>query len=195
MRWAGPASLLAGVGAWALLGGVLGVLVGLAVVIVGPRLLVRLETASARRERLALIRAAPLVADLLAASLAAGVPLERAVPVIAGALDGPAGVALMTVHRRTSLGEPAGSAWSALTGVTGLGAIAATVARASRTGAPLAGLLLSTAVDLRAQASAAALAEVRATAVRAVLPLGLCLLPAFVLLGIVPVVGGLLPSF
>ena len=88
MRWAGPASLLAGVGVWALLGGVLGVLVGLAVVIVGPRLLVRLETASARRERLALIRAAPLVADLLAASLAAGVPLERAVPVIARALDG-----------------------------------------------------------------------------------------------------------
>ena len=44
------------------------------------------------------------------------------------------------------------------------------------------------------EASAAALAEVRATAVRAVLPLGLCLLPAFALLGIAPIVGGLLPS-
>ncbi len=66
--------------------------------------------------------------------------------------------------------------------------------RSSRTGAPLAGVLAGTADDLRAEASAAALAEVRSTAVRAVLPLGLCLLPAFVLLGIAPIVGGLLPE-
>ena len=76
----------------------------------------------------------------------------------------------------------------------GLGGIARAVARSSRTGAPLATLLSSAAIDLRAEASAAALVQVRAASVRCVLPLGLCLLPAFGLLGIVPVVAGLLPA-
>jgi hypothetical protein len=85
-------------------------------------------------------------------------------------------------------------AWSGLSKAPGLGGVARAVARSSRTGAPLGALLTQSAGDLRTQANAAALAEVRATGVRAVLPLGLCLLPAFALLGIAPIVGGLLPS-
>ena len=124
----------------------------------------------------------------------AGVPLEHAIPVVARAIGGPAGERLMGVHRRAELGEPVDRAWAGLSQAPGLGGVARAVARSSRTGAPLAALLAQSAEDLRAQASAAALAEVRATAVRAVLPLGLCLLPAFALLGIAPIVGGLLPS-
>ncbi len=159
-----------------------------------PELIARLEPARVRRERLELIRSAPLVADLLSAALMAGVPTEQAIPVVARAIGGLAGDALMGVHRRLQLGEPVDRAWAGLVDTPGLGGVARAVARSSRTGAPLAGLLAQCAEDLRAQASAAALAEVRATAVRAVLPLGLCLLPAFALLGIAPIVGGLLPS-
>jgi Flp pilus assembly protein TadB len=153
-----------------------------------------LEPARVRRERLDLLRTAPLVAELLAAALMAGVPLDHAVPVVARAVGGAAGERLVGVHRRAELGEPVARAWEGLTRTPGLGAVARAVARSSRTGAPLAVVLTQAAEDLRSQAAAAALAEVRATAVRAVLPLGLCLLPAFALLGIAPIVGGLLPS-
>lgn len=186
-------SALAGGVVWLLLGGVVGGALGLVVAAVLPVLISRLEPARVRRERLDLIRSAPLVADLLAAALMAGVPLGHAVPVVARAIGGPAGEALMGVHRRTELGEPMAGAWAALAATPGLGGVARAVARSSRTGAPLAALLAQSAEDLRRAASAAALAEVRATGVRAVLPLGLCLLPAFALLGIAPIVGGLLP--
>jgi len=185
---------LAGAALWALIGGVPGLLAGAFVALAGPAVLGRFETGARRRRRLALIAGAPLVADLLAASLAAGATVERSVPVIARALGGPVCEVLEQVAARIRLGEPAEQAWARVADTPGLGAIALTVARASRSGAPLAGLLANTADDLRADAAAAALAEVRATSVRAVLPLGLCLLPAFGLLGILPVVAGLIPA-
>ena len=187
-------SALAGLVVWLFLGGSVGLLLGALVVVGLPPLISRLESAAARRERLELTRTAPLVADLLSAALTAGVPLEHATPVVARAVGGAAGRMLVDVHRRGQLGEPAAEAWAGLSSAAGLGGIARAVGRSSRTGAPLAGVLAGTADDLRAEASAAALAEVRSTAVRAVLPLGLCLLPAFVLLGIAPIVGGLLPT-
>jgi len=174
---------------------VIGGAAGVALALVLPVVIARLEPARARRERLELVRCAPLVADLLSASLAAGVPLELSLPVVAQAVGGHAGRLLLGVQRRTELGEPVARAWATLEEAPGLGGIARAVARSSRTGAPLAGLLSHTATDLRVQAAAAGLEQVRATAVRAVLPLGLCLLPAFALLGIAPIVGGLLPSF
>ncbi|HNO40656.1 MAG TPA: type II secretion system protein, partial [Marmoricola sp.] len=45
--------------------------------------------------------------------------------------------------------------------------------------------------DLRDQAAAAVEARARSVEVRAAGPLGLCLLPAFVVLGIVPLVAGM----
>ena len=172
----------------------MGAALGVAVAVVLPVMISRLEPSRVRRERLELIRSAPLVADLLSAALMAGVPLEHAIPVVARAIGGPGGECLAGVQRQVELGEPMTRAWAGLSQAPGLGGVARAVARSSRTGAPLAALLAQAAEDLRAQASAAALAEVRSTAVRAVLPLGLCLLPAFALLGIAPIVGGLLPS-
>ncbi len=188
-------SAVAGVAVWLLLGGAVGAVLGVGTAIILPVLIARLEPARVRRERIELIRAAPLVADLLSAALTAGVPLEHAIPVVARAIGGSAEELMMRVHRRAELGEPVARAWSGLAHAPGLGGVARAVARSSRTGAPLAALLAQSAEDLRSEASSAALAEVRATAVRSVLPLGLCLLPAFALLGIAPIVGGLLPSF
>lgn len=189
------ASVVAGAALWLLVGGVIGGVGGIALALVLPAVIARLEPAQVRRERLELVRTAPLVADLLSASLAAGVPLALSIPVVAQAVGGRAGQLLLGVQRRTDLGEPMARAWASLEATAGLGGIARSVARSSRTGAPLADLLAQAATDLRAQAAAAGLEQVRATGVRAVLPLGLCLLPAFALLGIAPVVGGLLPSF
>lgn len=188
------ASAVAGLAAWGLLGGLPGAVAGAAIALGGPRALGQLEPGSRRHARLALVRSAPLVADLMAASLSAGSTLDRSLPVIARAVGGPAGEALDEVWARARLGEPMDLAWARLAGTPGLGGIARTVARSSRSGAPLAAMLATTAEDLRAEAAAVALAEVRSTSVRAVLPLGLCLLPAFTMLGILPVVAGLIPS-
>ncbi len=188
------AGVLAAVAAWLLLGGVMGIVAGVALAVGVPIAVARMEPAQVRRERLELTRSAPLVADLLGASLLAGVPLEHAVPVVARAVGGASCKALLAVHQRTELGEATTLAWAHLGSAPGLGGIARAVARSARTGAPLAGVLVQAADELRADSAAAALAEVRATSVRAVLPLGLFLLPAFALLGIAPIVGGLLPA-
>ncbi|MBF4602431.1 type II secretion system F family protein [Curtobacterium sp. VKM Ac-2884] len=65
---------------------------------------------------------------------------------------------------------------------------------ARRAGVPAAGLLRRAAEDVRDDAAAAGLTAAERLAVRLVLPLGVCILPAFVLVGVVPVVVGVLSS-
>ena len=64
------------------------------------------------------------------------------------------------------------------------------VARAAGTGAPLADSVRRLAADERERARWAALERARRAGVQAVGPLAACFLPAFVLVGVVPVVGG-----
>jgi tight adherence protein B len=68
------------------------------------------------------------------------------------------------------------------------------LALAQRAGVPAASLLRAAAEDVRDDAAAAGLAAAERLAVRLVLPLGVCVLPAFVLVGVVPVVFGVLSS-
>lgn len=62
------------------------------------------------------------------------------------------------------------------------------IAMAARAGAPVAELLRAEARRLRRAARAAGAARAAALGVRLMLPLGVCVLPAFVLLGVVPLV-------
>jgi tight adherence protein B len=68
------------------------------------------------------------------------------------------------------------------------------IALASSVGVPVAALLRAEAEDVRRDAAATGLAAAERLAVRLVLPLGVCVLPAFVLVGVVPVVVGVLSS-
>lgn len=70
--------------------------------------------------------------------------------------------------------------------------VAAAALRASRTGAPAAETVAKAARDLWRAAEHAAQSQVHSAAVRATVPLALCFLPAFVLVGIVPTVIGVL---
>jgi len=65
---------------------------------------------------------------------------------------------------------------------------------AQRAGVPAAALLRAAAEDVRDDAAAAGLEAAERLAVRLVLPLGVCVLPAFVLVGVVPVIVGVLSS-
>ena len=176
-----------GVAAAVVIGGWWAVPVGLGTAFVLDRLLRRLEPAAVRDERQRMVADLPLAADLLAAALRAGAPVDRAAAAVADALGGPLGERLHRVARVLRMGGDAAEAWSYLD-VPGAGRIVTAAVRSSASGGALAGALSRLADDLRADRAVAAEAAVRRAGVLVVLPLGLCFLPAFVLAGLVPVV-------
>lgn len=197
----GPATVrrlactLAGLALAVVLPPVVGLPAGAAAAVLGPGLLARLEPASVRRERERLRADLPLVLDLLAACLAGGASLPGAAAAVGDAVDGPAGRRLARVATALHVGAPPSTAWLLLAGDRPdddpLGAAARSLARAADSGAAVAAALTRLADDARSQSRSAGAAAARRAGVLAVAPLGLCFLPAFVLLGVVPVVLGL----
>ena len=186
-----PIRLAAGLGGVAtavVLGGWPGLAAGVLVAAGLDCLLRRLEPAAARRRRLREAADLPLAADLLAAALRAGAPLDRAVLAVADALGGPLGERLGRVGRTLRLGGGPEEAWGHLSPVAGAERLTHAAIRSSTSGAALAGALTRLADDLRAGRATAAEAAARRSGVLLVLPLGLCFLPAFILAGLVPVI-------
>lgn len=181
-------AVAAGVAAAMLIGGWWGVPIGAAVGFGAHRLLARTEPAALRAARLRAAADLPLAADLVAAALRAGAPVDHAVSAVADALGGPLGDQLDRTARALRLGGAPADAWTHLSGVPGAQRLAAAAVRSSASGGALAGALTRLADDLRADRSVSAEAAARRAGVLIVLPLGLCFLPAFVLAGLVPVV-------
>ena len=174
------------VGGWA--GAALGLLLGAAL----DRGLRRLEPGAVRAERAAAAAALPFAADLLGAVLRSGAPTARAVAQVADAVRGPLGRQLSHVARGLELGAPAAEAWRALGTVPAAAPLIRAAVRANDSGAALAGACARLAAELRAGRDAEAEAAARRAGVLVVLPLGCCFLPAFVLIGVVPIVLGVL---
>ncbi|MEV1144363.1 type II secretion system F family protein [Micromonospora sp. NPDC049799] len=182
------AALLGGLAIAVLGGGWSGPVAALPTAIVLDRALRRIESPAARTRRLREAGDLPLAADLLAAALRAGAPVDRSVQAVAGALDGPLAERLGRVGRLLLLGAGPEEAWATLDPVPGAERLTAAVRRSANSGAALAGALVRVADDLRADRSSAAEAAARRAGVLIVLPLGLCFLPAFILAGLVPVI-------
>ena len=161
-----------------------GLIVGTAV----ARYLRRRTPAVVREARRQAIADLPLGADLLAAALRTGAPVDRAAAAVADALGGPLGERLGRTARSLRLGGGAGEAWAHLSDVPGADRLITAAVRSSASGGALAGALTRLADDLRADRTVAAEAAARRAGVLIVLPLGLCFLPAFLLAGLVPVV-------
>ena len=92
------------------------------------------------------------------------------------------------------LGADPVHAWAVLDDEPGCAALARAVRRATESGGPLAQTLDHLATDVRQQRRWSADEHARAIETRSVVPLGLCFLPAFVLIGIVPTIAGSLSS-
>ncbi|RZU51575.1 Flp pilus assembly protein TadB [Krasilnikovia cinnamomea] len=165
-----------------------GVPIGGVVGIAVDRFLRRRQPAAVRAARLRATADLPLCADLLAAALRAGAPVDRAAGAVADALDGPLGQRLACTARSLRLGADPPEAWAHLSDVDGAQRLVAAAIRSSASGGALAGALVRLADDLRADRAIAAESAARRAGVLIVLPLGLCFLPAFVLAGLVPVV-------
>ncbi|GAA4693218.1 type II secretion system F family protein [Phytohabitans rumicis] len=186
-----PIRAAAGLGGLAVavvVGGWPGLVVGCAVAIALDRLLRRLEPAEVRARRLREVADLPLAADLMAAGLRAGAPVDRAAAAVAEAIGGPLGERLVRVARSLRLGAEPEEAWVHVRGVAGAERMARAAVRSSASGAALAGSFVRLADDLRADRAVATEAAARRAGVLIVLPLGLCFLPAFILAGLVPVI-------
>jgi Flp pilus assembly protein TadB len=181
------ASALGAVGAAVVLGGVSGLVVGTLVAVVAYGLLRRLEPRAVRRRRERMAADLPTAVDLLGACLAAGRPPGQALPVVARAVGGPLARDLDVVTVRLDLGADPVGVWRDVARREGaLAPLARTMARSLETGAPMADGLALLADDLRRRRRAALEQRARSVGVQAAAPLGLCFLPAFVLIGIVP---------
>lgn len=166
-----------------------------AIVGAGAYLLLGRVTPAGRARRTAeLVSTLPQVCDLLAVAVSAALPLRAAVEVVAGAVGGAAGEALEGVAARVRLGEPESQAWAELEQEPALQAVAREISRTVSSGLGVAALLRDLAGEARRAAAAAALVKARQVGVRSVLPLMVCFLPAFVLLGIVPIFGGIIST-
>jgi Flp pilus assembly protein TadB len=181
-------AVVAGAGAGGLYGGPLAVPVGLAVVAAVEVAVRRWEPARRQRELRQAAVDLPVAVDLLAAALRAGAPPERAARIVGAALAGQVGSRLVEVADALRDGAPVGQAWRPVHPLTGGERLARAAVRSAHSGAALTGALDRLATDLRADRAAAAQARARRAGVLAVVPLGLCFLPAFVLAGVVPVV-------
>lgn len=131
-----------------------------------------------------------LVLELLAAQLRAGLAPLAALGTLAEALNSRP---LHTVCQRLQMGSSWGSAWPGSAAGT-FGELRDALAPAYTGGAPSTALLLSLADAHRLSERRAAERAAGKLSVALVVPLGLCSLPAFICLGIVPILISLLPT-
>ncbi|CRK61077.1 FIG054221: Possible conserved alanine rich membrane protein [Alloactinosynnema sp. L-07] len=150
-------------------------------------------TFRAVRGRAAPVDEATLAAtwDLLAACLTAGMPVPTAIRAIAVDLPDQPGRALRDVAGLLAMGGDPVEAWAGALNCPQTAALARGARRTARSGAALAGVARDLAADVRARAADDAEARAQRVAVLATGPLALCFLPAFLCLGIVPVVLGM----
>jgi pilus assembly protein TadC len=169
-------------------GGAVGVAAGLTAGVAADRLVSKLEPAGDRRRRDERATELPLTLDLLSVCLRAGMPLVAALETVATALPGPFSDDLHVIAELQRLGTAPAAAWAELASDPDLAPVGRLVARSAESGSRLATAFDRLAADRRAALASAGLSRARTAGVVAMAPLGLCFLPAFVCLGIVPIV-------
>jgi tight adherence protein C len=145
----------------------------------------------ARRRRARRVeREVPQLLDLLAAGSTAGLSAELSLRRAAQALRGPLGEDLRAIGHRTDLGarwRDELDAYADATGSLDLKRAVAVLQRTERLGASLAGATHELAANVRHARRTATLERARTAPVKMLFPLVFLILPAFLLLTVVPV--------
>jgi pilus assembly protein TadC len=181
------------IGAWLLVGGVAGLVVGVVAAVVARGVLAGAETTPARREREEVERTLPHLVDLFASTLRAGAEPVAGLAQVCAALPGPAAARLAPVVERARWGSGA-DAWAAIAEDESLAPLARALVRSQVSGASVVQAVERLADELERESLARAEDAARRVGVSAAIPLGVCLLPAFMLLGVVPTVASLFGS-
>ncbi len=179
------ASVLAAGAAGLLAGWPLGSIAGPAVFVVSRALLGRLAD---RAQHSAPVRVSAFATELVAACLDTGAAPAAALESAGAHVADPLGAALRLAGEAMASGA---TAQEALPDGGPLTQLAAVFRRSSQTGSAMSEQLMALATQLRADEHYERLAKAQRVGVLSALPLGLCMLPAFLLLAVVPAVIGL----
>lgn len=185
-------AVLAGLGSVAFVGGPAGLPLGVAAAVATWAVVTRAEPPAVRRRREQRERELPDVVGLLAATLRSGSSVSGALDVVCAAHPGPAADLLAAVPGRLALGLDPPLAWAPVEAVPELAGLARTMVRAQTSGSSVATAVARLAVELDQRAVAGVEQRARSVGVRAAMPLGLCFLPSFLFLGVVPVAASLM---
>ncbi|MFE8912492.1 type II secretion system F family protein [Streptomyces globisporus] len=191
-RWAAPGG--AWLTGWILVGGVLGCAVGVAAAYGTwrwQRTRPRGRPGPSPAERAVITGQLPLAADLLAACVAVGAGPREAAEEVGRSIGGPVGDRLARTAVEIRLGGEPAEAWGRFGEIPGAGPLARCLHRAGATGAPAAEPIARLAASIRAERAAAAVARAQRAGVLITAPVGLCFLPAFLAVGVAPVIIGL----
>jgi pilus assembly protein TadC len=129
--------------------------------------------------------------ELLAACLRAGMPVAVGLNAVAEGLDAPTGPALRRTAQLLALGAEPIQAWQPALECPATARVAKFAQRSGRGGGALAESLIRLAAQLRASAQEQSEARAQRAGVLIAAPLGLCFLPAFLAIGVAPVLIGL----
>ena len=182
------------IGAWLFVGGTAGVLVAAVAAVLARQVLAAAEAPSARREREEVERTLPHLVDLFAATLRAGSEPLSGLARVCAALPGPAADRLVPVVEQARWGAAGVEAWSVVADDQELAPLARAMVRSQVSGASVVQSVERLADELQRESLARAEDAARQVGVAAAIPLGACLLPAFMLLGVVPTVASLFGS-
>jgi pilus assembly protein TadC len=189
----GPVSLAAavalGLAVALVVEGPAGLVAGVAVA-GGSGLALRRLVTRARRPDPLRPRDAALLGELIAACVDGGAPLTSALRQVAASLPTPTGAALASATRLLDVGTDPATALADLLADPATARLARGVLRALESGAAPGPVLRAAAAGQRDTQRSARIARARGIGSRAALPVGLCFLPAFVLVAVVPVVVG-----
>ena len=192
--WRPVAVLGVGVGAWLFVGGALGPLAGVAATALSWRVLARAEAPASRREREEVERTLPHLVDLFASTLRAGAEPVAGLAQVCAALPGPAAARLAPVVEQARWGASGTEAWAVVADDEALAPLGRAMVRSQVSGASVVQAVERLADELERESLARAEDAARRVGVSAAVPLGVCLLPAFLLLGVVPTVASLFES-
>ena len=183
-----------GLGAWLFVGGAPGPVAGAVAAVLAHRVLARAEAPSSRREREEVERTLPHLVALLASTLRAGAEPVAGLAQVCAALPGPAADRLAPVAEQARWGASGAEAWTAVAHDEELAPLARAMVRSQTSGASVVQAVERLADELERESLARAEDVARRVGVAAAVPLGVCLLPAFLLLGVVPTVASLFGS-
>ncbi len=181
----------AGLGAWLFVGGPLGPVAGVAAALLARRTLGRVESIASRHERDEVERTLPHLVDLFASTLRAGAEPVAGLAQVCAALPGPAADRLAPVVDRARWGASGTESWATVANDEALAPLARAMVRSQTSGSSVVGAVERLADELERESMARAEDAARRVGVSAAVPLGVCLLPAFLLLGVVPTVASL----
>jgi pilus assembly protein TadC len=173
------------------LGPVVGIVVAALLIALTPAALRQLRRREIRAPDPTARRSMPLTLDLLAAVLRSGQPIPAALTHVLPVADGKLERQLREVAGLLRFGADAKTAWRDAADDVLLAPVAATAIRSSESGIRLADGFERLAEQLRSEQRAAAVVRAHRAGVWTMAPLGLCFLPAFVCLGVIPVIAGM----